>query len=68
MRTSLVAADLLVRALGFVAFGDDGREVAAGGAVAFGSLHVRHCVDVFCVYAVNVLWLIGLVCSGAGRH
>lgn len=40
--TSLVATNLLVGALGLVSIGHDGRDVAAGLAVALGSWHGRH--------------------------
>lgn len=40
--TGIVAANLLVGALGLVPGGDDGRDVAAGLAVAVGRGHGRH--------------------------
>lgn len=40
--TSLVASNLLVGSLSFITLGDNGRDVAAGLAVAVGRGHSRH--------------------------
>ena len=54
--TGIVAANLLVGALGLVSRADDGRDVAAGLAVAVGRGHGRH----FGQMGVKVLLLLPL--------
>lgn len=54
-RTAFVASELLVRALGLVALGYDGRDVAAGGRVALLGRHAGH---------VEVCRVCRVVCDG----